>query len=363
MPSVPLPFVTALLLVILFVRLFRQEEPTLRSSTVFVGTCAVLSVVVGLRWTFDIQGFHFIQPIVAVLLPAGAWTAFAQLADRDMPRSKWVHATPIAVVIVLSATWMQLHPPIDLVLALIFFGYGIAFLRLSLNGQVTFGAARLTDAPTARNAVCLVGVSLILIGIIDILLAGDFGLYKGAHSPLIVATANRVMLPVIAYAIATVGLSAAPTDVMESVEEASIRSLFPKLPNTNDIDTLSTIDQMMREKKLFRDPDLTLNRLARRALIPARQISAAINSILGKNVSQAVNDYRIEDAKTLLMKSDLSITSIVFEVGFHTKSNFNREFMRVTGMTPSDFRERYGLHPDVFTVNASARNGKTRSMI
>jgi AraC-like DNA-binding protein len=32
----------------------------------------------------------------------------------------------------------------------------------------------------------------------------------------------------------------------------------------------------------------------------------------------------------------------MFEVGFQTKSNFNREFRRVTDMTPLAWRERKG---------------------
>ena len=49
-------------------------------------------------------------------------------------------------------------------------------------------------------------------------------------------------------------------------------------------------------------------------------------------------------AKRLLASSDLPVTAILFDVGFQTKSNFNREFLRVTGMTPSDYR-RSGARP------------------
>ena len=96
--------------------------------------------------------------------------------------------------------------------------------------------------------------------------------------------------------------------------------------------------RLMREKELFRDPDLTLNRLARRAGIPARQISGAVNRVQGRNVSQMVNEYRIAEAKRLLRENDLAVTQVMLESGFQTKSNFNREFLRATGMTPSDYR-------------------------
>ena len=340
MPSVPLPFVTALLLIILFVRLLWQGEATLRSATVFVGACALLSTIVGLRWTFDFQGFRFIQPIASVLLPTTAWLTFSRLSNREVVTLRWLHAIPIVLIVVLSATWMQLHPPIDLILALIFFGYGIALLRMSFGGEDIFGAARLVDAPAARNAAAFVGSTLILNGVVDAFLAGDFGFYRGAHSALIVAVGNMLVLPVIAYVMVKVGLSEAPADTMENIEQAPDDPARFEFAEADHAGTLEVIARLMSERKLFRDPDLTLNRLARRALIPARQISAAINRVHGKNVSQVVNDYRINEAKSLLLNTDLPMTSIIYEVGFHTKSNFNREFLRVTGMTPSTFRER-----------------------
>ncbi|MEZ8387612.1 helix-turn-helix domain-containing protein, partial [Vibrio splendidus] len=42
--------------------------------------------------------------------------------------------------------------------------------------------------------------------------------------------------------------------------------------------------------------------------------------------------------KTLLMQSDEAITDIFLSSGFQTKSNFNREFSRITGQTPSEYR-------------------------
>jgi AraC-like DNA-binding protein len=103
-------------------------------------------------------------------------------------------------------------------------------------------------------------------------------------------------------------------------------------------DIVHKIDVLLTTKEVFLDPDLTLDRLARKACIPARQISAAINQVYGRNVSQVVNEYRIERAKTLLTSSDKNITQIYLDSGFQTKSNFNREFNRVTQQTPSAFR-------------------------
>ncbi len=105
------------------------------------------------------------------------------------------------------------------------------------------------------------------------------------------------------------------------------------------------VDALMLEQHLYRDPDLTLERLARRAGIPARQISGALNRIHGRNISQIVNEYRVSDAKRRLVATRDSVTLVMLESGFGTKSNFNREFLRVTGMTPSSYRHSSGEIP------------------
>jgi AraC-like DNA-binding protein len=147
-----------------------------------------------------------------------------------------------------------------------------------------------------------------------------------------VAAGNLLLLPALAYAVVTVGRSL-PVDAGEEAAPEPLR-----VPREDDGRILAAIDRLMRERKLFRDPDLTLNRIARRAGLPARHISGAVNRLESRNVSQLVNGYRIEEAKRLLTETDLPVTTIMFEAGFQTKSNFNREFLRATGQNPSDYR-------------------------
>jgi AraC-like DNA-binding protein len=75
--------------------------------------------------------------------------------------------------------------------------------------------------------------------------------------------------------------------------------------------------------------------------VPARTISGAGNRVARKNVSQYINDHRIAEACRLLRETDISVTSAMFEAGFQTKSNFNREFRRVTSLSPAAWREKH----------------------
>ncbi len=56
------------------------------------------------------------------------------------------------------------------------------------------------------------------------------------------------------------------------------------------------------------------------------------------NCAAALNRNREEDYVQ-------SIMQIMFEVGFLTKSNFNREFLRVTGKSPSAWRAERNAAP------------------
>lgn len=90
----------------------------------------------------------------------------------------------------------------------------------------------------------------------------------------------------------------------------------------------------------FRDPDLTLQRIARKLSLPQRDVSRAVNDCAGVNVSQYVNRFRVEAACLALRQTDQLVTQVMFDAGFVTKSNFNKEFSRVTGTSPSGWRRK-----------------------
>ncbi len=60
----------------------------------------------------------------------------------------------------------------------------------------------------------------------------------------------------------------------------------------------------------------------------------------GYFISDYVKFARIERAKLLLQSTDLSILEIAGRLGFATRSYFSQAFREVTGMTPTQFREK-----------------------
>ena len=60
----------------------------------------------------------------------------------------------------------------------------------------------------------------------------------------------------------------------------------------------------------------------------------------GNTFTDFVNRVRINRACQLLMESDRRITDTCYEVGFNNVANFNRRFLEIKGMTPSEFRKQ-----------------------
>jgi AraC-like DNA-binding protein len=60
----------------------------------------------------------------------------------------------------------------------------------------------------------------------------------------------------------------------------------------------------------------------------------------GNTFTDFVNRIRVNRACQLLMESDQYIAQIGYEVGFNNIANFNRRFLDIKGMTPSEFRKQ-----------------------
>ena len=55
--------------------------------------------------------------------------------------------------------------------------------------------------------------------------------------------------------------------------------------------------------------------------------------------TQFLNEYRITCACKLLLQEDMLIVDIADHCGYQTLSHFNKQFLKITGHTPSDFKK------------------------
>ncbi len=113
-----------------------------------------------------------------------------------------------------------------------------------------------------------------------------------------------------------------------------------KLSDEEAILWQNKLEQLMKEKQVFRNPNLKLQDLAQELRLSPHQLSQFLNESLGKNFTQFINEYRIVEACKLL-KTDtlLSIEGIGDEVGFNSKSTFFSTFKKIKGVTPAKHRQ------------------------
>ena len=62
-----------------------------------------------------------------------------------------------------------------------------------------------------------------------------------------------------------------------------------------------------------------------------------------KNFKNFLNFVRINKSTKLLLKTDMQITDIAFEVGYNTVKTFNRNFLKYQKMLPTEFRKNLKL--------------------
>lgn len=103
------------------------------------------------------------------------------------------------------------------------------------------------------------------------------------------------------------------------------------------------LQTLMQTEKPYRDNNLTLQNLSDKLDISAHNLSEIINTRLNLNFFDFVNSYRVEDVKQKLtdpQNDHLKILAVAYDSGFNSKTSFNAIFKKVTGKTPSDFRNQ-----------------------
>lgn len=289
-----------------------------------LGLYALQSGLLSLRWGYQMAGLGIWIALIAPLLPILAYLAFDSLNNALIRKHLW-HGLPI-----LFAWGVFAIDPdrLDSVIISIYFSYGTALI-LAARRNPDFALTRLSEAFDTRRAMMITGAALIASALIDIFIIIDFIRSGGANISFALSLIQAAVLVLLGYAATHVGGLSAHTQRAEAAN--------PEATET-DADIITAIQTLFERDGLHRDMDLNLRRLARKLGQPDRAVSNAINRTQGISVSQLVNRRRIADACALLTTTDQSILQISLAAGFLSKSNFNREFTRITGKTPSEYR-------------------------
>ena len=363
---------------------------------------AVQSIFLLLQLSAVELGAANLRPVGAMLLAPASWL-FWRLLQRVNGDWRWQdawHLLPAAVTLLLLLTKSPLRALLDLIILASFTGYLLAILwQLRKGPSALYGLAQ--DAQVAWRYLLLqallLGINLLIEVLVWLEVTNDAPLVGGhlansqvllpgallfllVHMVAVLVALQRSRLlewlyqqqftgpiasaPNSSEPISSISISAEPqqpTTVLakatadkpaeQNLQASATSSDTADLPADEggqlDVDgKLATLLQrwlaLLQQEQLYTlEYGITLAQAARKLQVPARQLSNAINLHYGASFSVLLNDQRIAHAQKLLLQApDLPVTEVMADAGFASKSNFHKEFLRVTGTTPTLFREQ-----------------------
>lgn len=338
MTSIPLTWLISAFAILIAALTLRQGRLPLSARIFFTSALAAIAIVTGLvgfRLESGVSKITMLQPHLAILIAPAFLLGFRSLTYPSAWPPRTCLATHAAIITFAQvAIVLPLRLSADIVVTALNSIYLIclaALLRLNNDDFIhiasqSFGSLR----------IGLVGsiAFLLLINLADMAIVFVM-LSSGATSAIQFLTGVSGIIVVTVLLGALVGIPMA----------FGQRSLSPnnarheRKARDEDHDIVNRVDDFMKGSQLYKDPGLTLARLAKRVNLPAKTVSTAVNRVTGENVSRYINGFRIRHGGDLLVTSDLPVTEIMLETGFVSKSTFNTEFRRITGQTPSEFRK------------------------
>ncbi|WP_241650257.1 helix-turn-helix domain-containing protein [Rosenbergiella collisarenosi] len=326
MPSVPFPIITLLVFIsLLVVMVISKGIPRRGAYITFIMACITLLTLSTSRWESGSLLLGHLQSWLALFLPVVIYRCFSS--------PSW----PVLYLPTAGAGALKLCCPwlTDPLLILLSLGYGYRLLDTAITLSPQTFASKWQELLQPRNMLLLASSYLCVSAGTDLLIALDFAFLTGKEAPILIVLGQLIWLAMVFYG--GVKIAYKPASPFTQGSDIPRPPLCTDASNAN-ADRYKIIAARVKDSAFYLNPDLTLALLARKLGMPARHISEAVNTATNSNFSQWINGFRIEKAQQLLTETSLTITEIMLESGFSTKSNFNREFQRITGMSPTMFR-------------------------
>ena len=130
-------------------------------------------------------------------------------------------------------------------------------------------------------------------------------------------------------------------------------SLLSKLSGTEDKVLLSSTDmrQYATEPSLRIDAvikyisdnysgPISLDDVASIACMTTNSFCRFFKKMTNKSFTEFLNEVRIRNASRLLLQEDYTMSEVCYKAGYNSITNFYRQFKKIMGTTPKDYRQR-----------------------
>ena len=121
-----------------------------------------------------------------------------------------------------------------------------------------------------------------------------------------------------------------------TVSESAASSLDGASASTPDSKFMNEISDIVNRH--IGDPEFSAAALCAESRWPAKQVYRKIKQLTGLGTVEFIRDIRLSQAASLLEQGRLSVTEIMYKVGFTTPSYFSKCFKARYGLTPSEYQ-------------------------
>lgn len=115
-------------------------------------------------------------------------------------------------------------------------------------------------------------------------------------------------------------------------------NFMAKTNNSNNI--LFIIDYI---KKQYAESALDINMISQNTFLSPAYLCTYFKKETGKTINQYINEYRLNKAVEFLKDKKYRISEVAGLTGYDDGNYFTRVFKKKYGVTPSEYRERFGL--------------------
>jgi AraC-like DNA-binding protein len=279
------------------------------------------------------QWLRILKPPIALLAGPALYlyvTSIRQKAVKPTPRL-WLHLLPAVAGIVLMST--TLGRGTDLYLNLCIGGYWIMSAVYFLRHREHYRPK--TVARFVQWLIVIFGTVYILDVILSYQAQQDTG-YR--HLP-----AYTAGLAALLAGAGRMIWTALKNSSLLVTPESGIKYARTGLSD-REMDVLAEhFEILMGAEEAFKGEDVSLKQVALTLDAQPRHLSQMVNSRYGQNFSSHINQRRVKLAANRLCAAENNrtpITKIMYDVGFQSKSTFNREFRHHLGVSPKEYRAK-----------------------
>ncbi|MDC8006022.1 AraC family transcriptional regulator [Aureisphaera galaxeae] len=133
-------------------------------------------------------------------------------------------------------------------------------------------------------------------------------------------------------------------DLFRVIQEKETKVQKKRLTETESSLLQKRLDQLMKDEKIYLESELTLTEVSKRLQTSSNNLSWLLNNVYQTTFYDFINTHRINEfIKKVENQEHLqhTILALSFDVGFKSKSTFNKAFKLTMNDTPSNYIKKH----------------------